>query len=166
MWRSMVERDGVWMWEAWSAGEGSARWARVGPRRPDVFEAFLRDGVAILVVVEGPSGDPPAMLQIHDLDLQNGHAQMGFLAPNGLRPDRDVAAFVAAAFRSFPIHKLYVEQLVPRAEDPISPVAQAVVERRLVDDQHVGGGCFLDLVTQAIPRLEGDGSGADIDVIR
>jgi len=130
---------------------------------PELAGHLLWGRVLTQAMVEVPGCS--ALVQIHDDDLQNGHAKLGLALVGqeaALFASRDlisqeVTTFVRMVFDDFPLEKLYIESLSDMAATREFLPAPTHLEGRLVEHERRSVGVFVDLELAALYRRDVQG---------
>lgn len=140
--------DVEWISAGVDAWDASIRWA-VGERAPSFPMVWnhVWSGVPVQLAIRSADGTPVGLLQLTDLDLENGLAQLSLLLDR-VHADAAAAAtraFLARAFRDFPLRKIMIA--VPVDAEATLRVAHAVGRpvARLAEQKRRAADVFVDV---------------------
>lgn len=108
---NVVPEDLEWVDHAIDSWDCSRRWSLRGQTpSPALLRARLWEGVMMQQAVRFVDGSPAALLQLTNVHLVDGVAEVAVLAHPNERPQvaGSVTGFVDRAFRDFPLRKLGV----------------------------------------------------------
>lgn len=157
MLRTVRNSDLDWIADACLVSARTRKW-ELGGRTPtpDLLRHLVWERVLVQGVVE-EGGRPMALLQVHDSDLQNGHAKVGILVTpeatdsgkHAIRAALD--GLLRDACRDFPFRKFYLEVDGRRSEEveALSPVT-LVLEGSLIAHERVDRTNYSDLLIYSV----------------
>lgn len=151
MLRRVLPADVDWVASASVLCPRTQKW-NLGGRspNPDLIRRLLWDRVLVQAVVE-VDRSPLSLLQVHDSDLQNGHAKLSVLRSSGDTSDgevlrSDTGSFLRDLVRDFPLRKLYVEVTQEMEKEVLDHLpVQVKNEGRLREHERLGPGNYSDL---------------------
>jgi hypothetical protein len=150
--------DVGWLVDVVDDWDCSARWALRGVGvSPSTVQRLLWTGIVAQRVVRTPGGRPAGLLQLTEVDLRNGVADVATV----LDPERQadlvdpMGRFVAEVFRDFPVRKVLV--VSPCDAGAVCTCAGSLGQEaaRLRDHHRRSPGDFVDVVIYEVRPTDG-----------